>query len=310
MMASTAISPPALRPGDTVAVCAPAGPVPGDRLGAGLAVLEGRYRVRTRDDVLARAGYLAGDDERRIDELNGYLRDPDVRAIIAARGGYGLMRILDRLDADALRRDPKLIVGFSDVTALLAWAQAVAGVRCIHGPMVAQLGELPSADVVWLFALMEKVTPPGRAALSLEPIGMSTGVPVEGRLAGGNLCLLAHLFGTPYSVDLDGAVLMIEDVGERPYRLDRYLTQLGLAGALERCAGALVGELIDCVESKHSDHPDALAVVDERLRRYGVPGLRGAPMAHGQRNLALPLGGRCVLDPGQRELILLEAAVA
>lgn len=281
-----------------------------DRLRAGVDVLAGRYRVRVAPEVPARAGYLAGADDQRAASLNRYLRDPDVRAIICARGGYGTMRILDDLDADALRRDPKLIVGFSDATALLAWALR-AGVRGIHGPMAGQLGTLSAADVAWLFRLMESTAPQPLPPLPLAPLGAPLpGEPVEGPLLGGNLCLLSHLVGTAYQVDLAGALLFFEEVGEAVYRIDRYLTHLGLSGALDRVAAALAGDMTDCAAPP--GHPAALAVIHERLARHGVPGVHGAPLAHGARNLALPLGARAALarTPDGPRLTLLEAAVA
>jgi muramoyltetrapeptide carboxypeptidase len=309
------VAPPAIRPKDTVAICAPAGPVAADRVRAGVDLLASRYRVNVAPGTFARTGYLAGDDDSRAEELDALLRDPDVRAIILARGGYGLMRILDRLDPDPLRRDPKLIIGFSDATALLAWVQRHAGLRCIHGPMVGQLGELPDHDVAWLFGLMERTEPAGRLELELAPMGAPdlTG-PIEGALVGGNLCMLAHSMGTPHGFDMAGAILLLEEVGERPYRIDRYLTHLGLAGVFDQehgqVRGALVGEFLGCEETVHQDHPGAMEVVDERLRRYQIPALCNAPTGHGARNLALPLGARCVLDPRHRTLELIEAAVA
>lgn len=319
---STGISPPALRPNDVVAVCAPAGPVSEPRLHAGVAALSQRYRVQVDADVLCRSGYLAGDDGRRTDAFNRCLRDPDVRAIILARGGYGTMRILEDLDADALRRDPKLIVGFSDATALLFWALVRAGVRGIHGPMVGQLGTLPAEDVRWLFRLMEENRPLALPPMPLAPIGARPGQamgtaappvdaleppePLAGPLLGGNLCLLSHLLGTAYQLDFTGALLFFEDVGEPPYRIDRYLTHLGMAGVLDAALGVMVGDMADCPVP--NGHPDIFAVIDERLRQYGVTGVRGAPLAHGVRHVALPLGARCELD-GSR-LRLLEPAVA
>jgi muramoyltetrapeptide carboxypeptidase len=229
------------------------------------------------------------------------------------------MRILDRLDPEPLRRDPKLIIGFSDATALLAWVQRHARLRCIHGPMVGQLGELHHDDVAWLFGLMERTEPAGRLALELSPLGArDRSDPVEGPLVGGNLCMLAHSMGTPHGFDMAGAILLLEEVGERPYRIDRYLTHLGLAGVFDKgdgqgraqVRGALIGDLLDCEETVHQDHPGAMEVVDERLRHYRIPALGNAPTGHGARNLALPLGARCVLDLRRRTLELIEAAVA
>ncbi|MEM9488982.1 MAG: LD-carboxypeptidase, partial [Myxococcota bacterium] len=201
----------------------------------------------------------------------------------------------------------------SDATALLAWAQVTAGVRGIHGPMAAQLGELPDDDVAWLFRMMEDTEPAGRLPTQLTGIGRwpdKPAAPVEGALAGGNLCLLSHLLSTPYCPNFAGRILMLEEVGERPYRLDRYLTHLGLAGVLDAVAGVLLGDLEGCGETVHADHPEPLAVVDERLRRYRVPGLSGLHFGHGQRNLALPLSARCRLDLAAGTLSLLEPAVA
>lgn len=284
--------------------------MPHARLQAALPLLEARYRVRVAGDITRADGFLAGADDRRAEELDGYLRDPEVRAVLVARGGYGLLRILDRLDPGPLRRDPKLLVGFSDATALLCWALAAAGVRGIHGPLAAQLGELPAADIDWLFRLMESTAPAGRLPHRLSPVGAPADRPVEGPLVGGNLCLLAHLVGTPFQVQAAGAVLLIEEIGERPYAIDRYLTRLGLAGALDRVAGALVGDLIRCVEGTMAAHPDAAEVIDERLRRYRIPGLLGLPTGHGAANLALPFGGRCALDVASGRVELLEPAVA
>ena len=295
--------------GATIALCAPALPVNPARLARGLDRLRQRFDVRLDAGMFAASGFLAGSDERRADELNRWLRDPDVRAIVMARGGYGLTRILDRLDADALRRDPKLIVGFSDGTGLLAWAER-AGVRGIHGPVGQQLGELPDADQAWLFELMARRDPAGPLDWSLAPIGAPGHGVVEGRLAGGNLTMLAHLIGTPWQVELAGAIVLIEEVGERPYAVDRDLTQLGNAGAWTGVAAALVGDLTRCGATPDSEDGLALAAVDERLARWGVSALQGAPVGHGERNVALPFGASCALDFAARRLHLLEAAVA
>ena len=261
------------------------------------------------DDITRATGYLAGSDERRADELNQLIRDPDVRAILLARGGYGILRILDRLDAGALRRDPKPIVGFSDATALLYWALRAAGLRSIHGPVVAQLGDLPPSDSAWLIELLEGRAPPLEVARDLQPTGAEGRGRIEGPLAGGNLTLLAHLMGTPYAPDLSGAVLFVEEVGERPYAIDRYFTAMALAGAMRGAAAALVGSFTRCEEKTGPARPDAAEVVDERLRALAIPGLTGAPFGHGDCNLALPFGGRCAIDFDARSATLLDPAV-
>jgi muramoyltetrapeptide carboxypeptidase len=293
------IRPARLRPGDTVAVCAPAGPVTPERLKAGLAILEARYRVVMAPEVFARKGYLAGSDDRRADELNRYLREGDVRAIFLTRGGYGLMRILDRLDAAALRADPIPIVGFSDATALLAWARTCAGVGGVHGPVVAQLGKLDHPDIAWLFRLLEDPKAPGQLPWTLTPWGAPPRAALSGPLVGGNLCLLSHLVGTPYQIDVRDALVFIEEIGEPPYRVDRYLTHLHLAGALEGAKAVLAGDFHGCEEPEggYEGSPGPVELVGARMRDFGIPVIAGLPLGHGPRNAALPFAAACTVDP-------------
>ncbi len=308
-----AVLPPAVRPGDTIGVVAPAGPLNPGRFRRGLELLRGSFALRVATDIARSDGYLAGTDDERAGELDRMLRDPDVRAIIVARGGYGIMRILARLDADALRRDPKPIVGYSDATALLAWAER-AGVRGIHGPMVSQLDELPDEDVATLITRLTVTTAPGRLPWTLAPIGAPRDGDVEGTLRGGNLTLLSQLVGTPWQIEARDTVMLLEEVGEKPYALDRYLTHLGLAGALAGAAGVVLGALTRCTDPPRAtgapdDDGPAHAVVDERLRSLGIPGGRGAPVGHGKRNVALPWGARVTLH-ADGALELHDAAVA
>ena len=298
--------PPALQPGDVVAVAAPAGPVPRDAFFRGLRILEGRYLVLHDEGLFSRDGYLAGSDTRRAAELNRYLRDPQVKAIVCARGGYGLLRILPLLDADALRQQPRPIVGFSDVTALLAWAHGTAGVRAIHGPVVTQLAEVGSRDGAALLRLLEEPAPAGPWFKDLR-----AAVPgrARGPLLGGNLEVLSRLLGTRYMPRLQGAILVLEEVAERPYRLDRTLTQLLLAGVLDGVAGVVVGALEKCEEPDGSG-PTAAEVVRERLGPLGVPLCFGAPVGHADRNKAFPFGAPALLDATAGTLELAEGAVA
>jgi muramoyltetrapeptide carboxypeptidase len=304
----TTLKPERLRPGDTIAVPAPAGPVLPEAAAKGLAILGSRYNVVLDEGIYQRSGFLAGSDTRRADEMNRYLRDPEVRAIIPARGGYGVMRILELLDADALKRDPKPIVGFSDLTALLAWTAKAAGVRAIHGPMVNQIGRLPETDVSWLFRLLEDPEASGRMPEELSRIGARGGGTVEGRMVGGNLELLTRLLGTPWAMDLGASVLVLEDVGERPYRIDRALTQLKMAGALDGVRAVVVGDFLRCEEEDGSP-PTADEVIAERLTEFDIPGVIGGPIGHGDRNWAFPVGGRCAVDLAAATVTLEEGGV-
>jgi muramoyltetrapeptide carboxypeptidase len=285
------IRPRALKPGDAVAVVAPSGPVPRDAFAAGAAILGARYRLVHDQRIFERSGFLAGSDEARAAELQRALADPSCAAIACARGGYGLLRILARLDAAAFQRAPKWIVGFSDVTALHAWARA-AGVASLHAPVISQLGRLPVEDQDALVAALEResgAAPPITGLRALAP-GRAEGV-----LAGGNVEVLSRLAGTPWQPALDGAVVLLEDIGERPYRLDRALTQLHLCGALDGVRAAVVGELHRCVEPDGSG-PTAEEVLAERLGRLGIPVVAGAPIGHGDRNHAVELGAHVTVD--------------
>ena len=313
------LRPPPLRAGDVVRVIAPGSGFDVPAFEAGLDVLRGRWglRVRVRDDIAARAGYLAGGDERRLAEWDEAVADDEATAIFCARGGYGTMRLLPSIDPAPLLASPKLVVGFSDITALHALLNR-AGLATVHGPVVTQLGRAPDDALDHLWVLLSgqpvrpvawDVPPPGRG-LS----GGVTSVPgrASGPLLGGSLTLLAHLCGTPFLPPLQGAILALEDVGERPYRLDRYLTQLRLAGALDGLAGVALGQLTDCDDGDSS----ASATVRDLLRELGVPVVEGLAFGHVDRNLALPLGTRATLvapapgEPGPPRLLFDEGATA
>jgi muramoyltetrapeptide carboxypeptidase len=309
--------PPRLRTGDTIGVVAPAGPIKPksrDQLQRGLDRLS-MFRLRVAPSVTHEhpadvPSYLAASDDQRADELVAMLRDPDVRAIVLARGGFGIQRILPRLDPDDLRRDPKSIVGFSDATALLAWAHA-AGVRGIHGPMVVQLGDLPATDADRLVTLLTDPAAPGVRPWTLATHG--SGVH-RGPLVIANLSMASLTLATPWPLPLTRAIAMFEEVGEKPYEIDRYLTHLMLAGALREVAAVVVGDFTRCEDPKPpsgvADPPDAaLRVVRERLAVAGIACAIGAPIGHGDRNEAVPFGAACELDLDRKELAILEGAV-
>lgn len=310
------ILPPRIERGQTLGIVAPAGPVKPERLRQGLARLGDTFRIKLADSLQAprAAGvpsYLSASDEVRAAELTAMLVDPDVRAIVLARGGYGIMRILSRLDPGLLLADPKPIVGFSDATALLSWAHA-AGVRAIHGPVIAQLADLPDTDVAHLIALLTEPQAPGVRPWTLSAHGHGRHT---GALVPANLTLASVLIGTPWQLPLDGAIAVFEEVGERPYELDRYLTQLLLTGELAKPAAVVLGDLTRCDDpmpaTGEPDPPDAaLQVMLERLRTAGMGVASGAPIGHGRRNEAVPFGAISVLDLDRGTLEITEPAVS
>jgi muramoyltetrapeptide carboxypeptidase len=305
--------PPRLRPGGTVALVAPAGPVRPDGIAWAVREVERRgFRAAVDASLLARDGYLAGDDARRVRELTDALADPEIDAVICARGGYGAMRILPALDARLFGRRPKPFVGFSDITALHSLA-ARAGVVTVHGPMLAARPAPSRASVDSLWRMLTDPRPAGPVGgPRVKALGRGR---ARGRLAGGCLSLVAALLGTPWEIDTDGAVLLLEDVDEPAYRIERMLLQLGLAGALDRVRGVVVGRFYDAGPDPSGRHGapagarDVVRVVREVLGVLGVPVLYDFPAGHGRTNLALPLGAAVEVDADRRRLVLLEGAV-
>ncbi len=294
-----------LKPGDLVGVVAPAGPVKPEALAA-VPALYARHglRVRLYPGCEADTGYLAGPDAVRLADLHAALADDDVAAIHCLRGGYGAMRILDGIDADLVRTKPKLLIGYSDITALHAlWAGE--GLPSLHAPMPASDLIKPGreADEAALFDVLLGGLHAGTVLQpTLEADTPRTAGVAEGPLIGGNLSLVAALMGTPWAWNPHGAILFLEDVSEEPYRVDRYLTQLRLGGVLGSVAGVLLGSFTD------ETYPlDLLKATFEGL---GKPVLGGWPTGHGTPNRPLPMGLRARLDTTAGTLTLLEDLLA
>jgi muramoyltetrapeptide carboxypeptidase len=279
-----------------VAVVAPASPFDLEDFERGIARLRDRYDVRFDSSVVSRKGYFAGDDARRLRELQAALDDPAIDGIIAARGGYGATRLLRSLNLSALATRPKLLVGYSDVTALHAlWARH--RVLSIHGTMVAALGRVD-----------EKLVERYRRALEGQFIELHSGLTTiapgqtEGVLLGGNLTVLSALMATPHALPAEGSVLFFEDIGERPYRIDRMLTTWREAGAFAAVRGIVLGAFTQC-----DPGPDGVSTRDvliERLSDLGLPVVAGVPAGHIDDNAELPFGRRVSLDATSGELQL------
>ena len=305
------LTPRAVRPGDRLAIVAPASPFPEESFEAGIAELRRLgFQPVFEPGVFDRRGYVAGDPDTRARSLMAAFADPTIAAIVAARGGYGSVDLLPFLSADAIRRHPKLLVGYSDITALLAFMTTTCGMAALHGPCVAAgLHGGPAGYDTSTFV---------RALTRAEPLGVLPASALEalvpgeaaGLLLGGNLTQLAASMGTPYAFDPPrGCVLFLEEVGERPYRIERLLTQLRFAGVFERARAVILGELPGC------DEPDgsvtARAVVAEALRGFPGPVVWGLPAGHTTGPaLTLPLGVRARVVAGPASCVeMLESAV-
>ncbi len=287
-----------------VRIVAPSSPPPLDKLAAGVARLRATgISVDDTDGVVqGRHAYLnGGDDERSASLVDALCAGVDV--VWLARGGYGLTRLLPRVQVPAGR--PPLVIGFSDATALFAhlWRR---GVPCVHGPLITTVGAEPDDSFAHCRAVLER-----RARGTSIPVVSDALVDVEGPLFAANLCVLCALLGTPSFPSLRGCILALEEVGERPYRIDRMLTQLLHAGALDGVRAVVAGHFTECAEPPGSGArdpaPSAHEVLAERLATAGVPFAHGLPMGHVAPNFALPLGvpARLTTSGGRGALTLL-----
>ncbi|QDG49252.1 LD-carboxypeptidase [Persicimonas caeni] len=300
------IRPPALRPGDTVAVVSPAGPVTPELLEGGIATLESwGLDIMLHDAVFERrewAGYLAGHDHVRLGSLREALDDPKVRAIVFSRGGYGTMRLLPELGLAALRDDPKLLVGFSDITALHLHLAAQVGITSLHGPVVKSFrlhDDDPHDSLEELRRALFGLRGPRPRFDGLRTVrpGRATG-PVFG----GNLSLVASLVASPHCPDLNGAILVLEDVGEEDYRLDRLFTTLRLSEKARRPAGIVLGDFTGCAGAYVDD--EAMDDFVARLAaEFDCPVVAGLPCGHATRNVPVPIGVGAALDAERGTLI-------
>ena len=296
-----------LRKGDVIAIVAPAGPVDRARLARGIARLSAAGFVpETGEGILSRDGYFAGDDAHRAAQLDWALTLPEARAVMAARGGYGTTRLLPLIDWKKAARRRKLLVGYSDVSAILSYSATRLGLPAVHGPMAAaDLALRPDDEALDAFARLAagRVTP-------REPWGRPCerlrGGAAEGILSGGCLSVVTALLGTPYEPDFRGALLFLEDVKENAYRLDRMLTQWIQSGRLSRIAGIVAGRIAPVGGETGDDVRKAFA---DAGRRLSVPVWYGFPAGHDGQNFALPFGVRARID-GRGRLFLLESPVA
>lgn len=314
------IKPPVLQPGDTVGLISPASPVHehGDvtkeELQRGIECLKAMgFQIRLGKHAREVRGYFAGTDQARADDLHAMFADKTIRAILCIQGGYGTPRLLPYLDFDLIRANPKVLMGYSDLTALNITIHQQTGLVTFHGPTVGY-------DMAHEFTYTKQWFE--RAVMRREPIGeiknpddgpeivsLSSGR-ATGRLIGGNLSLLIATLGTPYEVDTTGAIVFLEDVDELPYRFDRMLTHFALAGKLHDAAGIIIGECVDCVP-KDAKKPSLTLteILDDLVRPLNKPAIYGVCCGHGKKKVTLPYGVQATLDADACRLVIEEAAV-
>ncbi|MGA9119338.1 MAG: LD-carboxypeptidase [Bacteroidota bacterium] len=309
------VYPSRLRPGDVIGLVSPASPVlEPARIETGTRYLERNgYRVKIGTHVGKTYGYLAGTDRERTDDLHAMIRDPQVKALFCLRGGYGVPRILPALDYELFRTHPKIIVGYSDITALLLALFARSGLVTFHGPMVAvDFGGAvdPFTEQSFWDSLNGGI--PGRWLPIAGPDGQGTlhGGHGSGRLLGGNLSLLSAMAGTPYLPDFHGSILFLEEIGEEPYRVDRMLNQLAQAGILTGLQAVLAGQFTECTPKDPSRPSLSIEEVLQSVSStLGVPFLSGCRFGHIPTFLTLPVGIRAEVDADQAQIRFSESPV-
>ncbi len=290
----------------TIGIIAPAFQPVAERLEKGIQYLEKRgFKVKKGHSLHAVHGYLAGDDDLRLNDIHDMFADPEITMIICARGGWGCLRLLDRLDYDLISKNPKALVGYSDISTLQLAMWKMTNVPSLSGPMAAVemgkgiesftekhfwnlvLGDDPEYAFNWSDSRTE-IWQSGRAG---------------GKLLGGCLSLMAHQLGTPYSPDYSGAILFIEDIGEEPYRIDRYLAQVKQTGIFDAINGLIIGNFIDCdVENEDKPHFQIKEVLSDYFAGKPYPVIYDFPYGHGMIKVSMPVGVDAVLDTESKSL--------
>lgn len=316
---STRIFPKRIEPGDTIGIITPASPPYGKRAEyyqQGLIYLKNRgFRVLEGNFNQLRRGYLAGSDEARAQDLNDMFANPDVKAIFCTRGGYGTVRFLEQVDYDLIRKHPKILVGYSDITSLQLAIWTQTGLVTYSGPMVAvEMGKgiHPFTENHFWQILTESASNRELPA----PDGLSNKIYSSGKavgpLLGGCASLINPLLGTQYMPSLKGAILLLEDIGEESYRLDRYWAQLRLAGILQELAGVILGQFIDCEPDPQTSEP--FLTIETLIYDYfvplNIPIIGNFAYGHGEVKLTIPIGASVVLDADAGKVFVNEAVVA
>ncbi len=306
--------PPLLKPGDTVGIITPSSPAADDAY----AIAANNFNalglcVKWGEHVLKRHGYLGGRDEERLADLHSMFADPDVKAIVCLRGGSGAARLLDKLDYDLIARNPKVFMGYSDITAFHQAILTQTGLITFHGPVA------NSVWTPWVIRQLEQLFYEGKPFVYenplytgslfepvLAPIQILTPGIAEGRLLGGNLTVLTAIAGSSYFPDFTDSILFLEDIGEEPYRVDRMLSQLALTGALKNINGFIFGKCSDC-EARNPDKSLTLEqILDYYIRPLGIPAYQGALIGHIDEQFILPMGARVRMDASRGSFEVVE----
>ncbi|WP_353096169.1 LD-carboxypeptidase [Tissierella praeacuta] len=305
------IKPKALKLGDTIGIIAPSSPTTEEKVKkAHDKLIDMGFKVKMGKSPYKRYGYLSGNDNIRAEDINEMFNDKEVNGIICIRGGYGTPRIIDLLDYEIIRNNPKVFVGYSDITALHISFTQIANLVTYHGPMVV-------SDMIDNFSDFSKDNL-FRAIMNTEPMGKISnpegeeiitinGGIAEGRIIGGNLSLIVDTIGTPYEIDVKGKILFIEEVGEEPYNIDRMLNQLRLSGKLQEANGIILGDFNGCESENPNENLTLEQVINDQIKPIGKPTIYNLQAGHCDPMVTLPFGVNTRLDADKKELIILES---
>lgn len=312
---SNKIKPPRLKKGDTIGLISPASYITKDQLNESIKNLEDLgFKVKYSNIIMEKYGYLAGTDSARAEDLNNMFADKDVNGIFAVRGGYGCSRMLDYINYDLIKLNPKILIGYSDITSLLFGIYAKTGLVCFHGPVATStfndysMQNFKNIVVNPYDNFEEKNLPEDENQIYVIKNGIG-----EGELVGGNLSIVVSMIGTKYDINTKGKIIFLEDIGEEPYRIDRMLTQMRLAGKFENCAGVALGVFRRCeVKKDDPEFENSLTlkqIFNDVLADLNVPVIVGLSFGHIENKFTLPFGVNAKLDTYKKSLTLLEKAV-
>lgn len=300
------IAPQKLKTGDTVGVIAPASPPVAEKLDAAVQYLKKLgLRVKIGRASGKKHGYLAGTDEERLRDFHDMFQDPSVKAVICACGGYGTGRIAEKIDFDVIKSHPKIFWGYSDITFLHMAIQKRTNLITFHGPMLSSdIGKedvhpLTKQSFQQLFQKMSLTLTEDVSPLEAVVKGKA-----KGELIGGNLALLVTTLGTPFEIDTRGKLFFIEDIDEEPYKIDRMLNHLKMAGKLSDAAGILLCDFHDCIPKKRSESLTLKEIIEDYIVPEGKPALSGFQIGHSSPNIAIPIGAEGMLDTEKKQLMI------
>ncbi|MCP3899204.1 MAG: LD-carboxypeptidase [Desulfobacteraceae bacterium] len=283
-----------LKHGDIIGVCAPSGSFDNQKFEKGLEVIkEMGFNPIVPKDIYSKKRYLAGNDPVRAEVITNFFIDKNVKAIMCARGGFGAIRILDLLDWNTIQKNPKVFIGFSDITALLINLAKLPLMKAIHGPTITTLAKAEKKTKDSLYQLL---THGSKGMQVNNPVVINKGS-CKGKLIGGNLATMNHLVGTKYQTEFKDCVLFIEDTGEAPYKIDRMLTQMKMADCFQGIKGIVAGSFKGC-----ENFDMVLEIIQEIFDEYQVPIIAGIDSGHGRVNLSIPLGVEVQFDTDRAEL--------